>query len=469
MVKKLAVLAGALMLFHGMAAALMFEKKAGDLTIAINPNVELMYTLLQQADTSDKLRREEPVPDVRKLFAKYKEHPAVKELDSDGALSWNKGFEYDAFASFPLYFSDMPEGKRIYDYKDEFLERILPGMDKAAKIKYLDAYWEKVRDFYNTAHFADYLAQNAGVYQAYVDTVTAHLPPFDPIKLHEDYHANKDYRFFLLPSPLSLPTGGNYGLHFGNDIYDMMGSGFSDEDTVAYMTLHEFGHSFCNPVVEKNAAGLSAYAFLMEGLSDLMERQAYYDWQTVMYELLVRSVHARLVLKTQGAQAAEKFLSRQEKNGFVFIRDFYDKLDVYEHNRDKYPTLFEFYPELVKVFDNWELRMVGEVSPPGLWPIKLPEGIGIQAIDMSRFGYKAGLRLEDSITAIDGAKPQVNAFDVMKPGKTYLLEVKHKDGSGETIRFTPPFARVKRPVRKTDPVSPDSQKIAQQTQNPDAK
>jgi len=426
----------------------MFEKKVGGVTIGINPNTELIYTMLNLTSTSAALRQRPPSPDVLTRFAKYKNLPAVQELDSGGKLGWNEGFHYSEAASFPFYFSDLPEGKRLYDYKDDFLNQILKGMTKEEKIKYLDAYWEKARDFYNTSGFADYLRQNAATYQTDVDAVAAHMPPFDPIKLHEDYHAKRGYHFFIVPSPLSLPQGGNYGLRFGDSIYNLMGADFSNSDAVSYMTLHEFGHLFCNPVVDSNLDAVGKYAFLMSGIEHEMNDEGYSTWRDVMQELLVRAVHARLVLHTQGVAAAEKFLEGERARKFVFIEDFYNALDVYERKRDKYPTLFEFYPVLLETLDNWELKYVQEAAASGV-SAHWNKGLVLDGVPENSYASAAGLCKGDVILSVDGAAAARWFFYELQAGKKSLLEVVRADGNHAVITLVPPAITVKRPVHKT--------------------
>lgn len=287
-----------MLLFIPTAQALMFEQKTGDLTLGVSPDTELLYTILQLAGSSDKLRTSPPSPDVTTLFAEFKGHPAVAELDSAGSLNWGKGFSYNALVEYSLCFTDLPEGRRVRDYNEELLNRVLPGRTREEKIKYLDAYWEKARDFYAKTDFAGYLEKNSGVYRGYIIAISSNLPKFDVIRMHEEYHGRSGLKFHIVPSPLSLPTGGNYGPSAGTDVYNFIGGSFDDAANVKDMVLHEFGHSFCNPVVQKSSAALAKSEFLFKGVETEMRRMAYGSWLNVMRELLVRSVHARMVLKT---------------------------------------------------------------------------------------------------------------------------------------------------------------------------
>ncbi|HBB66688.1 MAG TPA: hypothetical protein DCZ93_05195 [Elusimicrobia bacterium] len=435
------------------APTMLFSRSAGKITVGINPNRELLYTILHLTAFSEKLRNGRmPALAAAALadLGKFKGHPAVAELDHQGALNWEKGFCYDAFSDYYSYFSDLPEGRRIYDYDDDFLARVLRGQSKAEKIAYLDAYWEKVRDFHKTAGFAGFFKKNAGLYQSYADSVYRNLPPMDAVKLHEDFHAEPGFEhFYIVPSPLNLPPGGSFGGRRGKSIFNHMGYGFNDGEAVKLLILHEFGHSFCNPVADKYAAELGKYGFLMEGLAADMKKKAYTTWQTVMDELLVRAVHARLLLRMDGKDAAELFLQREiSYDKFVFIRDFYNLLEVYENDRGTYPTLYEFYPRLADALSNWELAEVVEPLNVDVWTTPVGETLVIDWAVPTGYGYAAGLRDRDTVTAVDGQKAGPAFFLTMENGRTYALSVTREDGRQETISLTTLSQRTQRPVRK---------------------
>lgn len=437
------------------AFPLVYARSSGKITVGINPNRELLYTILHLTRYSEKLRRHNADPlvgEVLKEFAPYAGHPAVAELDADGRLNWEQGFCYDAFSSFPGHFSALPEGRRLHPYAEDFLARVLRGMSREQKIEYLDAYWEKVMDFYRKSGFDAFFRKQAPAYRAYADGAFAALPAANPVKLHEEYHANYAFEhFYIVPSPLNLPTGGNYGWNLGNSIFNFMGYGFSDPEAVNYLSLHEFGHSFCNPVVEEFAGALAPYAGLMAGIKDEMQGQAYGQWLTVMYELLVRSVHTRFVLKTEGPQAAELFLlDNAFKRKFVFIKDFYDALAVYEADRGRYPTLYEFYPKMVKIFDGWELAEVEEAADPGVWSEPAGGGVKITGVASANYAYACGLRWGDLVTAVDGVEPARDFFYTLAPGRAYALAVTRKDGGQAVVNLVVPAQKKLRPVKKTD-------------------
>ncbi|MBI5594815.1 MAG: DUF4932 domain-containing protein [Elusimicrobia bacterium] len=345
------------------------EHRIGRLTIKPEPNVETMYALVQLSDGADamKPRRETPPmhAKARQAFAAFKADPAVQELDGKGSLAIGRRFSEDTVCTLPLHFADLPDGKRIAEYSDEFLTRVVGPMPKGEKIQFLDDYWEKVRAFYRASHFDRFLAENERTYAGFVEDIRQSLPQSDMVSLYEEYVGEKGFdEYRVVPAPLTLPAGGAFGprmtiaqpakkvafsilgtlYNSQSQRYDYRNKEFA-QDTV----IHEFGHSFCNPIAEAQMEEGNKYERLMKGVQQEMAAQDYPVWEAVLYEYLVRSVSARLTLALDGEKAAREALRKErEEHFFVFIDDFYAALETYEKSRDRYPTLKEFYPRLLQ-------------------------------------------------------------------------------------------------------------------------
>lgn len=433
----------------------------GKLTVKANINTEVFNTILNLAGSSADLRNTAYMPvydDAMAWFAAYKDHPAVKEVDAGGALNWNTGFSYNVPAEFPLYFSDLPEGRKTADYSKEFLDRLdIPGTgpaDLRKKAAYMDAYWEKVKDFYKASSFGAYWEKERPKYAGFVADLYAALPEADIVKLHEDYHGEHGFASFTaIPSPLALPSGGNYGpsvkgLDGLTRVYNIMstsrrqggGPDFRGVKNAELMALHEFGHPFCNPVVAKYSAELARYSFLLRGLRGKVD-DAYSDWTAVMNELLVRSVHGRLLLKLRGEAAAKDYLENERGHeGFIFIYDWDRLLGEYEADRAKYPALYDFYPRLAAELEDWGVYELQEPRPLGAkWVKPVPGGARIVKAETYGAAYAAGLRNGDTVTAVDGAPvtsaaayaAKSRAFDSLPAGGSMTFTVQRSSGSAE--------------------------------------
>jgi hypothetical protein len=118
--------------------------------------------------------------------------------------------------------------------------------------------------------------------------------------------------------------------------------------------VHEFCHSYVNPLVNQHAGELEkAGQRIFFTVAEAMKRQAYPGWQTMMYESLVRACVVRYRLATEGEAAAERQIIQENTNRFYWMRDLSNLLGEYEANRNKYPTLESFFPEIVAFFDKY--------------------------------------------------------------------------------------------------------------------
>ena len=71
------------------------------------------------------------------------------------------------------------------------------------------------------------------------------------------------------------------------------------------------------------------------------------------YEILVRACVIRYYQEKNLDEDRIKHMIADEKSkGFLWIEELVNALSVYEKNRDKYPALKEFMPEIVKVQNN---------------------------------------------------------------------------------------------------------------------
>ena len=134
-------------------------------------------------------------------------------------------------------------------------------------------------------------------------------------------------------------------LGFGEPVFDK---------SMLPTVIHEFCHSYANPIVDANESqlekpGKRVYALVEEQ----MKRNAYGNWLTVMRESLVRACVVRYLAKNEGPDAANKQIKDDVSRGFLWMQDLSDLLVEYEQNRDKFATLDNFFPKVVEFFDNY--------------------------------------------------------------------------------------------------------------------
>jgi hypothetical protein len=119
--------------------------------------------------------------------------------------------------------------------------------------------------------------------------------------------------------------------------------------------VHEFCHSFANPVVKKYMDRLQPAGerlFATHGAT--MRTRGYQKWESVMYETAVRACVASFIRQSIVAPTFMDYhLKCEVKAGFIWTEEMGNFLKTYESNRDKYPTFESFFPEFVDFLNEY--------------------------------------------------------------------------------------------------------------------
>jgi hypothetical protein len=157
----------------------------------------------------------------------------------------------------------------------------------------------------------------------------------------------------------------NYGVRFADgqtsEKYAIVGMRpFDAANTIIFRpmqigtTMHEFCHSFANPVVAKHMHQLRpAGERLFAAHGPAMRMQGYQKWESLMYETAVRACVGSFVRQKFEPVYTGYYLKGEAGSGFVWIEDMSNFLKQYERNRDKYPTFESFFPQFVKYLNDY--------------------------------------------------------------------------------------------------------------------
>jgi hypothetical protein len=215
--------------------------------------------------------------------------------------------------------------------------------------------------------FNAFLAKNKSQY----DTATARLQQLIDKQANltwfdEFFGPRDDVDFNLVISILNGP--GNYGCRVTLDgrtkMYSIIGAwrvdwlGFGNPTFgpgVVTTVVHEFSHSYCNPLVDKCMKDFESFGQkYYPRVETQMKGQAYGSWQTMMRESLVRACEVRYAMANGGKERAQQVANYNIGRGFHWMKELSELLAQYEKQRDKYQTLDDFMPEIVKFFQNYD-------------------------------------------------------------------------------------------------------------------
>ncbi len=323
------------------------------LNITIDERIETLYSVAYFNDYFLLNKHENLYKNTLKnKLQVLKEHKAVQLFDS---LSTKYNFSYYRTVEWILQFSNFPEFQKIKEKADDY--STVPENKK-----YLLKEFEKeLIKFNQDTLFQKYLTAikplNKKVISQVKNSETIDkLPSF-----LEEYYGKKLDSYNLILSPLIHAGGFNSEIineKGEREAYALLGPNgeigfvpYFDKDFIETdLILHEFGHLFVNPLIEKYSKEVEALnsKYYSNELKENAKNQGYSKWKHVFNELLLRATTIHITKQKFGKEKAEKLLDFEKSIGFGLVEEVLDILKDYELNRTKYKTFDEFYPILIK-------------------------------------------------------------------------------------------------------------------------
>lgn len=288
--------------------------------------------------------------DIDEYFTPFKEHEAVNLAKR---LRETNGVSYDAVMSMAINI----EINNGIKFKENISE---VSLDKRWGEKNAIDFLELLNKFYSETKFHDFFASHQALYSAAEKNFNHLISKIDFTWFQNFFGEQSNDTFNLV---LSLTNNGNYGPNVKSkdghkELYAIIGTIQSDslqhptyDERRIPVIIHEFNHSFCNQLVD------SVYPQMQKKADDffkpnakVLSLQAYTGSRTMLYEILVR---ACVIKYTQASGANEERIKRlisvEKRNGFMWIEELVNSLSAYEKNRDKFPRLRDYMPEVVKL------------------------------------------------------------------------------------------------------------------------
>lgn len=326
-----------------------------DIIIKVDPTVELICTIHRLAETHQYTRNDfsRYIRDVNDHFGSFLEHPAIKLT-----IKQNKENRINGSAPMALavYLKNPPElisrntlSPLPIDLDSRWSENTMFEFIKAAKEFSLDS---KFMNFFNS---------HQNIYNQSTNNLYHVLKDEDLITWFQNYFGYKPEKFTII---IGMQTGyGNYGLsitHPDNTIeyISILGASANfwektprfDEHWIIPTIVHEFSHSYINPLINENYAKL-------EVASEIIYRKNppndYFKSKIMLYEYLVRACVIRYFVSKNDFATIKRRIEIDRKDGFPAVEGLIELLERYEANRLEYATLSDFMPEIEHYFNEY--------------------------------------------------------------------------------------------------------------------
>jgi len=319
----------------------------------VDERTELLSIIFRLAEAKEYMNDNVPsyAKEIDEYFAPFKEHEAIRFAKK---IRSEQGVSYDAVMSIAVAL-EITDSIRLRPNLSTSCIDQRWGLESATKfIKLLN-------QLYFDSRFKEFFLKHNALYKIAENRFSEILKDVDFNWFEKFYGLKPNGNFNLI---LSIPNGGgNYGpkVMFNDgkeELYAIIGGCKADSSSQpsyskrnSPIIVHEYNHSFCNQLIDDNYPAMQSitnniFALVKEKLS----RQAYGEAKTMNREILVR---ACVIRYSQRNGINEKLLKSQVatemSNGFLWIDKLVDQLAIYEQNRDKYPTLKDYMPEIVKL------------------------------------------------------------------------------------------------------------------------
>ena len=337
--------------------------QAQELPVDFNEGVDLMAMVWRL--TGDRTYNYNTVSDycqaADEYFAPYKEHPVVAKAIE---CMETTGIGYDAVASYGLHLVISADGK--LSYNQQFADNGDTSFDRWSN-QQKEEFLPILEDFYHESNFHQWYVSTEAVRN---EAITA----FDEVANELDMQW---FDKFFGPKPgnsqfrvvLSILCGVcNYGcsakMKDGSEQLspvisccsaDKEGNLFYYMDAVLPIVVHEFCHSYCNPLNAEYWDGMKDKAAeVFEINSEKLSAMAYPDAKIMMDETFVRSSVIRYQMSHGMNHLKDKLLIEPTKLGFLLASDMVEALGRYEEG--DYASMNDFMPEIVKMVNTFDIE-----------------------------------------------------------------------------------------------------------------
>jgi hypothetical protein len=335
---------------------IVYRAKVGKITIEVDPRVELIgivFRLAGNPEYNDGTLRAY-VKVIEKHFGDFDNHPAVKMATE---LRYKRSMSCDGPMSLAVHIDNDYWLRKIPEQWPSTLDS---RWEKQETAEFL----EKLRQFASETKFDEFFKAQCEIYETGMHSCKEMMIPLNLGDWLSDFFGVQDYGDLKLV--LGFVNGfSNYGVRFTSDRtsekYAIVGMRpFDPANTIMFRpmqvgtTVHEFCHSFANPIVKKYMEQLRpAGEKLFTAHGPAMRLRGYQKWESLMYETAVRACVMCFVREKLEPMYLGYFLEYEAKAGFVWIEDAGNFLKNYENNRIKYPTFESFFPEFVDFLNDY--------------------------------------------------------------------------------------------------------------------
>ena len=349
-----------LALFIAISLQVLAAEKQSIKNPEVNNQVELLAIVFKLAGNREYQACHVPAysKSVDEHFEKFKNHKLIRFANE---LRRNESISYNAVVAMATVLDENLNPK--VNFSETLPEMRWNESDATKFVKLL-------KKFYKDTNCKEFFRKNETLFKEVEKRFSKVYNNLD-LKWYQTFYGyDADENFNPI---ISLGCGsGNYGANYTNpgekkEIFCIVGTRYIDnsgipiykEDEILPLIVHEYSHSFVNPLIDKYKESFRESGVeLFSVVGNKMRQQAYSHWEIMLYEALVRASVIKYFID-HGADNVRirKMLNEELSKGFLWMKGLVQELHKYDSQRDKYSKLDSYMPELIKANKEFAKRV----------------------------------------------------------------------------------------------------------------
>ena len=296
--------------------------------------------------------------ETEEWFAPHESHPAVSYYQE---LRAKYGISHDAVMTMAINITTDDGTVKMLSDKSSLGQR-WQNVD-------VDSFIILLNQFYSDTKFHEFFEQHKPFFDEGLHLYESNVMPFFKQEWYSKFYGCEPIEKFRVIIGFTN-GGGNYGpsrqlAGQTKEVFAIAGYYVNPETDKAFENgldyastlIHEFNHSFVNPLLEMES-NVTLMQRIGQGLMKLskycMSRQNYNSCQTIFNESIVRAaVIIYLMDNGFSEQQIQKEMFEQIVRDFRWMPELVSALRLYNTQRDQYPALNDFYPEIARCLNEY--------------------------------------------------------------------------------------------------------------------
>lgn len=259
--------------------------------------------------------------DIDIYFKEFKNHNAVLL----NRKVYREFLGFDRAVNYILHYN-LP----MFNLNSDFTKAELQDLNASISRDSLDIIKNEFKDFYEKSNFNKFYKKHLKFYKKINKPTIKVINKYKIISILENHYGVKNNSYSIILAALLHNGGYEVDIESENkkNLYAIIGPNydsinktpvFDTKNILSEYVIHEFSHSFCNPLIDNNFDEFKESECLLIPIESKIKSQGYKGWKTCLYEHLVRANEIIINEIVFGKEKSDKMYNEMIKDGWIYL------------------------------------------------------------------------------------------------------------------------------------------------------